>query len=321
MTTLTAMMNLLPHLRAEDRAKALYHGLSSVSSEANGASPRFMVRPLPGSAPDFPTLKRWFREFVEVRDSEGTERCIVTAVMSGAGPGEMTDFLFAAATDHRYIETGHTADFSNKALEALDLAGWEMAAPILSSLAGSFASASRMEESNSWRNPVDLIAILEQAFGRLPETLAQGRDRRASGSPVVVDRGELLKVLLGDDAQAIASALLQALGQGMVLEELAGIVVYAAALRIARFHTRNEFSDWDSALHSFSFANAIHQAVRRAATAELARGIFDGAMTVYLNRFLNVPRTQRPEPQRVLVESDELLRRLPGLFDRQQNIH
>ena len=33
--------------------------------------------------------------------------------------------LFAAATDHRYLDGGHTLDFVNKALEALDIAGWE----------------------------------------------------------------------------------------------------------------------------------------------------------------------------------------------------
>ncbi len=35
--------------------------------------------------------------------------------------------LFAAATDHRYLTIGHALDFTNKALEALDLAGWDLA--------------------------------------------------------------------------------------------------------------------------------------------------------------------------------------------------
>ena len=37
------------------------------------------------SHPDFATLKRWFRQFIEVRDSEGAERCIISAIRSGAG--------------------------------------------------------------------------------------------------------------------------------------------------------------------------------------------------------------------------------------------
>ena len=45
--------------------------------------------------------------------------------------------------------------------------------------------------------------------------------------------------------------------------ELSGAVAYAAALRIAQLHTRNEFSDWDAALHTFTFANAVNQGLKR----------------------------------------------------------
>ena len=55
-----------------------------------------------------------------------------------------------------------------------------------------------------------------------------------------------MTILLGDDPQLIVNSLLDALSQGANKEELASIVTYAAALRIAQFHTRNEFSDWDT---------------------------------------------------------------------------
>lgn len=118
--------------------------------------PRFPVRPLPSATTDWETLKRWFREFVEVRDAEGAERCIVSALRAGATHQQIADMLFAAATDHRYIQIGHVADFTNKALEALDLAGWDAyrAELVLTSLANAYANADRMEESNAWRNPV-----------------------------------------------------------------------------------------------------------------------------------------------------------------------
>jgi hypothetical protein len=45
-------------------------------------------------------------------------------------------------------------------------------------------------------------------------------------------------------------------------EELAQAVAYAAALRIARFPTTNEFGDWDTALRTFTFANVVHQGLR-----------------------------------------------------------
>jgi hypothetical protein len=68
-------------------------------------------------------------------------------------------------------------------------------------------------------------------------------------------------------------------------------------LRIAQFHTRYEFSDWDAALHTFTFANAVHQGLRRIATPELLKGVFDSALRIYLNRFLNIPPAKLPKPK------------------------
>src|SRR5687768_3884474 len=100
-----------------------------------------------------------------------------------------------------------------------------------------------MEESNSWRRPIDLVAILEEAFDRLSSTL----EKRKS-SNTWMGREELVPVLLGEDPQAIAQSLIGALEDGATEVELASVVSYAAALRIAQFHVSNEFSDWDTAL-------------------------------------------------------------------------
>jgi nitrite reductase/ring-hydroxylating ferredoxin subunit len=324
------MMNLIPALDAEDRPLALYHGLSAVAANSDGMAPRFPLTPLPGSATDMATLKRWFRRFVEVRDAEGAERCIVSAVESGADHRALADMLFAAATDHRYITIGHVLDFINKAFEALDVAGWKHAELTLSSLAPIFAEADRMEESNQWRNPVDLVEILEGAFEELPRALEAGRPQRtdrAQARGAWAGRARLIPVLLGENAPAIAEALLQALREGASEDDLAGAVTYAAALRIAQFPTSNEFGDWDTALHTFTFANAVHQGLRRAPSSELLRGIFDAAASVYLDRFLNVPPVRLPDPSDAGGErfagarGDEALHDLTALLDRQQQVN
>src|SRR5581483_10926453 len=110
------------------------------------------------------------------------ERCVVSAIRAGATAAEMADMLFAAITDHRYIQIGHPADFANKALEALDIAGWEHAEPVLGSLVTGIANATRQEESNAWRNPIDLVQILEAGFERLRDSVAAGARARASQS-------------------------------------------------------------------------------------------------------------------------------------------
>jgi nitrite reductase/ring-hydroxylating ferredoxin subunit len=316
LTMLGCFANLLPRLRAEDRAAGLYHGLTAVAVDSAGAAPRFPVRPLPGDESDPATLTRWFRQFVEVRDAEGAERCIVSAVRSGADDRQLADLLFAAATDHRYIRTGHVLDFTNKALEALDLAGWEHAEPVLASLATEYAEADRMEESNAWRHPVDLIEILERVFAELPAALEEGAARRGQ----LADGDALVEAVLGDDPIESVEALLDALWQGASEVELASAVSHAAALRIARFPTSNEFGDWDTALHTFTFANAVEQGLRRSPSSELVRGVFDAAMSVHLDRFLNVPAVRLPEG-RPDASPDELLEELPELLDRQQQVN
>jgi nitrite reductase/ring-hydroxylating ferredoxin subunit len=313
LTTLTCLVNLLPKLDQADRAAALHHGLADVAADSTGQPPHFRLDPLPGPA-DPAQLARWFRDFIEVRDAEGAERAIVTAAQAGASSQELADMLFAAATDHRYLDGGHTLDFVNKALEALDVAGWERAGVVLASLPTQLAGAERMEEANAWRNPVDLIALLDNAFAQLPDALSAG---------AFVDgwmgREALVQNILGDDAAAIIDALLTALRDGAREVELASAVSFAAVIRIARFPTSNEFADWDTALHTFTFANAVEQGLRRSPSPELLRGVFDGAMSIYLDRFLNVPPAKLPTPDPG-ADADKLLEELPSVLDRQQQV-
>lgn len=315
LTMHTCMMNLLPYLAPEDRPRALYHGLAAASRDADGMPPRFKLDPLPGTSADAPTLKRWLRRFIEVRDEEGAERCVVSAVRGGASGAELADMLFSAATDHRYIDIGHPLDFTNKALEALDAAGWDHAEAVLASLARGYASADRMEESNSWRNPTDLVEILDEVFSELPAALDHSDGKKPAERNL---RAEISPTLLGENPREIADALLGALREGASTAEVAGAVSYAAALRIARFPTTNEFGDWDTALHTFTFANACEQGLRRSPSPELLRGVFDAAMSVYLDRFLNVPPARLPEGED--GDPAEMLSEFPALLDRQQRV-
>jgi len=311
LTTLTCLMNLVPRLDGQERAAALYHGVADVASDSAGLPPRFPLDPLPGAeSVSTARLGRWFRKFVDVRDAEGAERALVSAVRGGASPEELADMLFAAATDHRYLDGGHTLDFVNKALEALDLAGWDRAEAVLTSLPPQLAFAERMEESNSWRNPVDLVALLEDAFERLPAPRPLGERG---------GRQELVEVVLGGEAAEILDALLAALDDGAGAVELASAVSFAAATRIARFPTSNEYGDWDTALHTFTFANAVEQGLRRSASRELLRGVLDAAMSVYLDRFLNVPAVRLPTAQEG-SDPEALLAELPALLDAQQQV-
>ncbi|MGB8703285.1 MAG: Rieske (2Fe-2S) protein [Thermosynechococcaceae cyanobacterium] len=316
LSILTCLMNVLPHLDPEDQALALYQGLSAVARDSAGSPPHVVVNPLPNSTVEWQTLQDWFRQFIERRDAEAAERCLVTALDRGIDPTRIAELLFAAATDHRYLDGGHSLDFINKALEALDVVNWQGAKTVLASLVPGLASAARMEETNSWRYPVDLVAILDESFAQIQAALDRGQSRRGSWQ----GQSQLLPVLLADNPQAIADALLAALREGCTEDQLASAVTYAAALRVARFGANNEHSDWDSAHHPYTFAHAVHQGLRRVPSAELLRGVFDAAMSVYLNRFLNVPPARLSEPKETVADPGPLLQALPQLLDRQQQV-
>ncbi len=151
LSILTCTANILPYLNDDDKPRALYQGLLHVARECAGKPPRFTVDPLPSgeSRPD--VLKGWFRSFIDVRDHEGAERCLSTAIGLGLPSQTIADMLFAAATDHIYLDAGHVVDFTNKAFELLDHIGWQHADQVLTSIVHGMATARRSQELSAWR--------------------------------------------------------------------------------------------------------------------------------------------------------------------------
>ena len=170
---------------------------------------------------------------------------------------QLADLLLAAETDRVYADGGHSLDFINKAFECLDLIGWEHAADVLPSVVGQMAQARGAEESTAWRQPVDLIALCDDAARELPRLFAG----RAAGH--WSDHALLAERLLADEPTAVIDALKAAARAGASPADLGQALAYAAALRVARFGTANEHADWETAHHVFSYANALHQALKR----------------------------------------------------------
>jgi nitrite reductase/ring-hydroxylating ferredoxin subunit len=318
LTILTAMANSLPALSREDQALALYHGMVHVASDVSGAPPRFQLDPLPQTGVPIERQKLWFRQFIEVRDADGAERALLSAIDAGATPEELSDMLLAAATDHVFLDGGHTYDFINKACEMLDLVGWEQAIDVLPSVVRGLAMARRSEELNIWRHPVDLVVLLDSVNERLPTLVTSATDSDWSGFD------ELVALLLAEDPEATFKAILDALKAGSALTEISQALSYAAALRVARFHTSNEFADWITVLHTFTYCNALHQSLKRAPSAELARGIFHGAARLYLDRFLNMPAARLPEERPgndAPAGAEQLRAELLDLLDSEQRVN
>ena len=255
-------------------------------------APRFDLEPLPATNVAIERLKAWFRRAVEVRDADGAERVLQTAIASGAPPTELADMLLAAATDHVYLDAGHVLDFINKACEYLDLVGWSEARLTLPSLVDGLCRAQRSRRAERLAQP-DRPG---RAPGAAPRRAACARDAR-DRARWATSFDALVARVLEDDPSAGAAAISAALDarRRRWRDRPGGGARGGAAhraipdqQRVRRLGHRPQHVD---------FVSGAGQALARAPSVELARGLYHAAMRIYLDRFLNVPAARLPDEQ------------------------
>ena len=88
---------------------------------------------------------------------------------------------------------------------------------------------------------------------------------------------------------------------------------------------RNEVTDWFNPQHTFIYSNGVYQAVRRSAAPDVVRGILHGAISVYMDRYLNVPPARLPVERKVSRrpirhDPDVLLKSLLAELDKRANV-
>ena len=169
-----------------------------------------------------------------------------------------------------------------------------------------------MEETSSWQHPVELPRLLDEAGEAFDEALAVGGERNEAWD----EHRPVAESILDEPPDRSLRRIVDAARAGAPLGELSATVAYAAARRPLHFHISNEFGDWNTVHHTFTYTNAVDRAMQRAPSRELARAILDGAASVYLERFLNMPRQPRPEPNGGSTSTDGLM----AHFDRQQQV-
>lgn len=288
MTVLTALGSVLDELDPGDRALALTQALAFLAGDVRGHAPRFALDAMDGTGAPAERLAHWYRRFIDGRSADAAERTLATALRHGSADVEA--MLFAAATDHVFIDEGHTLDFTNKAVELVALLDGDddendLAQLVLPTLVAQTANATRHEELSEWRHPDDLAALIVDT----DLVTGSGDDTR--------DVAALAEQLLEEDPRAVVDQLIAAGKEGASAEQLARAVAHASLLRILRFHTQNDHRDWNIVHHGFTTAHALHQAVVRNPTFEVQRGIVHMALKVYLDRFLNVPPARPPRAE------------------------
>ena len=160
----------------------------------------------PGSAPArphaflltrFPPERRapevfaaWFRNFVEVRDEEGAERCLATAIEVGVSREEIASMIFAAATDHVYIDGWSRRGFRQQGLRTAGSPGLGDGRP---------GSA----EPGAW-NGAALAAARSSASGAIPSISPQWSGKRGRDCLVCLAGGHE-KLGSWNEADSLAS--------------------------------------------------------------------------------------------------------------------
>ena len=313
LTTLTCLMNLLPRLDEADRPAALYHGLADVAADSAGEPPHFRARPAPGTGRPIaacalvPRLHRGpgsRRRGARARLRRAGRRLTSSSRTCSSQP-RPTTVTWTAGTR----STSSTRRWKRSMSPAGNARRW-------CSLRCQPSSPAR----NGWRRQTR--GGIQSISSRCSTTRSRNyltRFRRAH--PLAAGWGVKLSwTMCSARIRRRASMRCStALRDGASEVELASAVSFAAVIRIARFPTSNEFGDWDTALHTFTFANAVEQGLRRSPSPELLRGVFDAAMSIHLDRFLNVPPAKVPAPDPG-ADRDLLLEELPRLLDRQQQV-
>jgi nitrite reductase/ring-hydroxylating ferredoxin subunit len=301
MTMLAIVARLRPYLSETTLVYALAAAARSVAENCAGEPTRHDLDGLDGEGFEERQLCRWMFHWTSVRHAQGAERTLLTAVRSGFAPGALNRLIFGPAQVRVYADGGHALDLSNKAFELLDIIGWENAREILPLVVEHLTDSRSEEEESAWRSPIDLVDLIEEAESKLldyPPKLASA----VQISP------DFFREFLGEDPRLILELLVDVLLRGGAPAEIAGHLTLAAAWRLASFPESNDIDDWFAPMHTFSYCNAMTQVLSRGETGpDIVKGLLHGAMSVYIDRFLNIPAAK--------LAGDQSLEDLPQSAD------
>ena len=311
---LTIAANMWDDVNEKDHNLFLVHGLTQIARRTGGGSRRQRF-PFPEASdePDLATLKRWFRRYVDLRQRGAAERILITLHDRGHGPEVIADFVYSAATDYYFTGDGHALDFANKTFEALDYVDWQGGHEVLRPIIEDLTGRTRHEETSRW---MDAVPVLEDVFTRLDDIWEQNQANSES-----LDVSVFAQVMLQDDFEPIVAEIEARLRAGVDPVQLCRAMTYASAIRVSRFHLKNE-GDWHDVANIYSYAHGLYRAFLLAPSKELTRGLFHGAVFMTYLRWLNMPSARVPNVGQTLGETfesdDKMLDRLQEFADFQK---
>jgi len=195
----------------------------------------------------------------------------------------------------------------------LDYVNWNGSHEILRPIIEDLSGRTRHEETSRW---MDAVPVLEDIFTRLDDIWEQNQANDAT-----LDVSEFAEFLLQDDFEPIVAEIEKRLRAGVDPAQMCRAMTYAGAIRVARFHLKNE-GDWHDVANIYSYAHGLYRAFLRAPSKELTRGLFHGAVFMTYLRWLNMPSARVPNVGQTTGEiyssDEEMLERLQEFADFQK---
>jgi nitrite reductase/ring-hydroxylating ferredoxin subunit len=228
MTMLTIAARLRPYLSETTLVYAFAAAARSVAENCAGEPTRHDLDGLDGQGFEERQLSRWMFHWTNVRHAQGAERTLLTAVRSGFGKEILNRLIFGPVQARIYADGGHALDLSNKAFELLDIIGWKNAGEILPLVVEHSTDSRSEEEGGTWRSPIDLIELIEEAEAKLVDYPPK------LGSTFRVPP-EFFREFLGEDPRLILDFLVDVLVRGGAPAQIARHLALAAAWRLASF--------------------------------------------------------------------------------------
>jgi nitrite reductase/ring-hydroxylating ferredoxin subunit len=288
LTTLTIVARIAPFLESETLVYAMAKAARRVAENCSGQPARRAAGGLNGERFEEARLRQWLFHWARVRQDDGAERTIIAALDSGLGEPALNRIIFGAIQERIYADAGHALDQSNKGFELLESIGWDNAAEILPLLTQHITQTRSEEEGGAWRVPIDLTLLIRKAEEELQRSpyLGLAEVRLPENFYFLLLESDPVKII-----EEIRNALLESVPGAAVAEQLA----LAAAWRLACFPESNDIDDWFAPVHTFSFCNALYQVLSRGETGHtVERGLLHAAMSIYIDRFLNIPSSKLP---------------------------
>ena len=278
--------------------RAAFHGLAAVANDCDGEPPRFPIRPLPAGRDDLATLEALVPA---VHRSSRRRRGRAVHRLGGAGGRrQRADGRHALRGGHRSPLYRHrpSARFHEQGARG--------------------ARRRRLEIRRAGADQSGRGLRLGRADGRIERLAAPDRSGRPSGRrPLqklpprssagehdrlrrIARRQHSSRCLLADDPQRSSTACSIRLRDGCSPVELVGR--WSSTRRPCASPSfrppTNSAIGTRPCTPSLSPTPSTRGCAARE-SAELARGVFDAAMSVYLDRFLNVPAVPHPRSQEI----------------------